>query len=126
MSHQRRVSGVSVKGNASRSPLNVDNLTDGVGVSGVKRRNSAQNGIHGGIQFLQRAEEEDGGDNDAGSPLLDDLDLGEEDQGNSDRRTRAEAKSIRKVSISRRLSAISSSDDFTSCRSRTLKSPTGL
>jgi len=78
-----------VNGNLSLNTLNVDN--------GVKRRDSAQSGVQGGIQFLQKAAEEDLGDSDAGSSLLDDLDPHEEDQGTSDRRMRAEAKSIRKV-----------------------------
>lgn len=64
--------------------------------TGIKRRKSIQNGMQGGIQFLQRAAEEPG-DSDAGSSLLDDLDLHEEDTDASSRRTRAEAKSMRKV-----------------------------
>jgi hypothetical protein len=55
--------------------------------------------MQGGIQFLQRAAEEPG-DSDAGSSLLDDLDLHEEDKASS-LRTRAEAKSMRKVTTPR-------------------------
>ncbi|KAF9650270.1 hypothetical protein BDM02DRAFT_3185488 [Thelephora ganbajun] len=97
MTHRRRVSGVGVNGNLNRHPPNVDNQTNGVNAARVKRGDPEQILVQGGIQFLQRATEEDLGDSDAGSSLLDDLDLHEEDQGNSDRRMRAEAKSIRKI-----------------------------
>jgi len=94
MTHRRRVSGVGVNGNLNG---NYDQ-TNGANATGVKRRDSAQSGIQTGIHFLQRAAEEDLGGSDAGSSLPDDLDLDEEDQGTSDRRMKAEAKSIRKVS----------------------------
>ena len=107
MTHRRRVSGISVNGDANRNALNVDNRTNGVNVTGVKRRDSAQNGLQGGIQFLQRAVEEDAGDSDDGSSSLDGLDVDQDDQDGSDQRTRAEAKSIRKVNIPRSILAIS-------------------
>ena len=97
MTHRRRVSGVSV--NESVNGLNVENQSNGIDVPGIKRRNSAQNWMQGGIQFLQRAAEGDLDDDDPSLPSLNDLDVGE-GQGGSDRRMRAEAKSIRKVNIS--------------------------
>lgn len=94
--HRRRVSGVSVNGNLNGNAFNVDH-TLGVNATGIKKRESVQNGTRGGIQFLQRAAEEPG-DSDSGSSVLDDLDL-DEDQDTSDRRMRAEAKSMRKVIV---------------------------
>lgn len=87
VTHQRRVSGV---GNALGVHVN------GVNANGLKRRESVQSGVQGVVQFLQRAAEEPG-DSDAGSSSLDDLDPHEEDQDTSDRRMRAEAKSMRKI-----------------------------
>ena len=81
-----------MNGRLSGNNLSVDNQTNE-----FKKRDSVQNGTQAGIQFLQRAAEEDPGDSDTGSSLPDDLDLHGEDQDTSDRRMRAEAKSIRKV-----------------------------
>ena len=92
VTHRRRVSGV---GNA----LGVHHV-NGVNANGLKRRESVQSGVQGVVQFLQRAAEEPG-DSDAGSSSLDDLDPHEEDQDTSDRRMRAEAKSMRKVTVPR-------------------------
>jgi hypothetical protein len=80
---------------------NVGSQTNGINAVGIKRRDSAQSGTHGGIK---RATEEPG-DSDAGSSLLDDLDPHEEGQGTSGRRMRAEAKSMRKVTFPRHLVA---------------------
>jgi len=96
MTHRRRVSGVGVNGNVNGNGLNADSQTNGVNVAGVERRNSTQNRTQGGIQFLQRAAEGDLDDSDASSALLNDLDL-DEGQDGPDRRTTAEAKSMRKV-----------------------------
>ena len=96
MTHRRRVSGIGVNGNVNGNGLTVDNQTNGVNVVGIKRRNSTQNRTQGGIQFLQTAAEGDLDDNDDPPSLLNDLDLGES-QDSSDRRMRAEAKSVRKV-----------------------------
>lgn len=112
VTHRRRVSGVGVNGNLNGTNLNVDNHTNGINTTGIKRRTSAQGGAQAGIQFLQRAAEDDLGDSDAGSSLLHDMDLHEEDQDASNRRTRAEAKSVRKVTIPRYLLASSGSDGF--------------
>ena len=95
ITHRRRVSAVGVNGGLSGNNLSVDNQTNGRNTIGIKRRDSAQSGTQAGIQFLQGAAEEDPDDSDTGSSLLDDLDL--QDQDTSDRRMRAEAKSIRKV-----------------------------
>jgi hypothetical protein len=116
MTHRRRISGVSVNGNVNGNTLNFGNQANGVDISRAKRRESAQNGIQGGIQFLQRAVEGDLGDSDPGSPLLDDLDPDEEDQVNSDPRMKAEAKSIRKVITPRHLLALCDSDYLAPCR----------
>ena len=85
-----------MNGRLSRNNLSADNQTNGLNAAGIKRKDAAQSGTQTGIQFLQRAAE-DSGDSDTGSSLLDDLDLHREDQDTSDRRMRAEAKSIRKV-----------------------------
>jgi hypothetical protein len=126
MTHRRGVSRVGTDGNVNGNALSVDNQINGIGVAGARRRNSTQNGVQGGIQFLQRAVEEDLGDSDGGSPLLDDMDLDEEDQGGSDRRMRAEAKSIRKVNTPRGLWPFLVLTAFTPYRSQILRSPTGL
>lgn len=126
MTHRRRVSGVSVNGNMNRNALSVDNQTSGVNVAGAKRRDSTQGGVQNGIKFLQRAEEEDRDDSDAGSSLLDDLDLDKQDRDGSDRRMRTEAKSIRKVNNPRRPLAIPGLIAIMSCRLQTLRLPTGL
>jgi hypothetical protein len=89
-----------VNGGPSGNNLSVDNQINGLNVAGTKKRDSAQSGTQAGIRFLRRAAEDDPGDSDTGSSLLDDLDLHGEDQSTSDRRMRAEAKSIRKVIIS--------------------------
>jgi hypothetical protein len=125
MTHRRRISGVSVNGTVNGSALNFGNQANGVDVARAKRRDSVQNGIQGGIQFLQRAVEGDLGDSDPGSPLLDDLDPDEEDQVNSDPRMKAEAKSIRKVITPRHLLALFDSDHLAPCRLRTSRSPIG-
>ena len=85
-----------MNGNLNGNHSNVDNQTNGINAVGIKRRESARSVIQGGVQFLQRAAVEDLGEDD-------DLDLHEEDQDTSNRRMRAEAKSIRKVHIPRRL-----------------------
>lgn len=95
--HRGRVSGVGTNGRLSGNHLSVDNQVNGVTAAGIKRRDLVQSDTQAGIQFLQRAVEEDQSDSDTGSSLLDDLDLHGEDQDTSDRRIRAEAKSIRKV-----------------------------
>jgi len=96
MTHRRRVSGVSVNGNVNGNGLNVETQSNGVNALGVKRRDSTQNRMQVGIQFLQRAAEGDLDDNDPSPPLLNDLDS-DEGQGDTNQRMRAEAKSIRKV-----------------------------
>jgi len=85
-----------VNGNVNGNGLDVDNQPNGINALGVKRRNSAQNRIQGGIQFLQRAAEGDLDENDPSPPSLNDLDL-DEGQDGPNRRMKAEAKSIRKV-----------------------------
>jgi len=97
MTRRRRVSGVGVNGNVNGSGPNVNQQSSAIDVPGVKRRNSAQNRLQGGIQFLQRAAEGDLDNDDPSPSSLNDLDL-DEGQDGSDRRMRAEAKSIRKVS----------------------------
>ena len=101
-----------MNGNVSANPTNIDNRTNVLNVAGANRRNSVQNGIQSGVQFLQRAVEEDAGDSDGKSSPLDDLNADEENQDGSDRRTRAEATSIHKVNIPRHVLAISCSDSF--------------
>ena len=125
MTHRRRISGVSVDGNVNGNALNFGNQANGVDVARAKRRASAQTGIQGGIQFLQRAVEEDLGDSDPELPLVDDLDQDEEDQVNSDPRMKAEAKSIRKVITPRHLLSLFDSDYLVPCRLPTLRSPIG-
>lgn len=101
-----------MNGNQNGTNLNVDNHTNGINTVGIKRRESAQGGPQAGIQFLQRAAEDNLGDSGAGSSLLHDADSHEEDQDASDRRTRAEAKSVRKVTTSRYLLVNSGSNGF--------------
>ena len=125
MTHRRRISGVSVNGNVNGNALNFGNQANRVDVARAKRRDSAQTGIQGGIQFLQRAVEEDLGDSDPELPLVDDLDPDEEDQANSDPRMKAEAKSIRKVITPRHLLSLSDSDYLVPRRLPTLRSPIG-
>ena len=125
ITHRRRVSGVGVNRNLDGNNLNADNQTNGITATGIKRRESAQSGKRGETQFLQGAAV-DLSDSDTGSSLLDELDLHEEDRDTSDRRMRAEAKSIRKVAIPHRLPSILVLKVFTSRRLRILRSPTGL
>ena len=99
VTHRRRANGVGVNGNRNENALGVHDA-NGVNATGLKKRESVRSGVQGGVQFLQRAAEEPG-DSDAGSSSLDDLDLHEEDRDTSDRRMRAEAKSMRKVTVPR-------------------------
>ena len=103
---------------------NVGSQTNGIRAVGIERRDSAQGGMHG-TQFPQRATEEPA-DSDAGSSLLDDLDPHKEDQGTSDRRMRAEAKSMRKVTFPCYLIAGYRPHSSRICRLRILRSPTDL
>lgn len=98
MTHRRRVSGVGVNGNINGNAPNLNHQTNEPNATNVRRRESLQNGTQGGIQFLQRAVEETG-DSDTGSSLPDDLDPHGENQDMSERRIRAEAKSMRKVMV---------------------------
>ena len=115
-----------MNGRLNGNNLNVDNQANGFNTVGTKRRDSAKSGTQAGIRFLQKATEEDLDDSDAGSSLLDDLDLHGEDQDTSDRRIRAEAKSIRKVTTSVVLRLILFLMVFMPCRLRISRSLTGL
>lgn len=115
-----------MNGRLNGNNLNVDNQTNGLNAAGTKRRDSAKSGTQAGIRFLQKAAEEDPDDSDAGSSLLDDLNFHGEDQDTSDRRMRAEAKSMRKVITSIVLWLILSLMVFTPCRLRISRSLTGL
>ena len=90
-----------MNGNLNGTNLSVENHGNGINAAGIKKRESAQGRAQAGVQFLQRAAEDNQGDSDAESSSLHDLDLHEEDQGASDRRIRAEAKSMRKVTAPR-------------------------
>ena len=84
--------------------------------------------VNGGVQFLQKVAAEEPGDSDTESPLLDEPDLRGEDRDTSDRRMRAEAKSIRKVrddfpSFFRLILVLKA---FASCRLKILRLQTGL
>lgn len=92
-----------MNGNLNGTNLNVDNHTNGISATGIKKRESTQGRAQAGVQFLQRAAEDNLGDSDVEPSSLHDLDLHEEDQGASDRRIRAEAKSMRKVTAPRYL-----------------------
>lgn len=99
-----------MKGNLNGNTLNLNHQNDGSSATGVKRRESLRNETQDQALFPQRAAEETG-DSDVGSSLLDDPDL-HEDQDISERRMRAEAKSIRKVMAPCRLLADDCSDSF--------------
>jgi hypothetical protein len=124
MTHRRKVSGVGVSGNLNGNALNLNHQINGPNSTRIKSE-SLQDGAQDGIRFPQTATEETG-DSDAGSSLLDDLDLHRVDGDISERRMRAEAKSIRKVMTPATLRSITILTVFTSHRSRTLKSPIGL
>lgn len=115
-----------MNGRLNGNNLSVDNQTNGLNAAGTKRRDSVKSGTQAGIRFLQKAAEEDPDDSDAGSSLLDDLNFHGEDQDTSDRRMRAEAKSMRKVITSIVLWLILSLMVFAPCRLRISRSLTGL
>lgn len=95
IAQRRRPGGVGVNVNLNGNVLNLDHQINGPSAAGPKGREPLQSKTQDGIQRTV----DEAGDSDAGSSLLDDLDLDEEDQDVSERRMRAEAKSIRKVTV---------------------------